>query len=220
MRKGISMLGAVVLAVQSTSAVASGMALAGKVGTAGLGLEFIGSLTQSINGRVGVNYFNYDYSGTESDIDYEFDLNLGSANALLDWHPFNGGFRLSTGFFYNQNEVDARGEPNGSFNIGNTDYPATEVGTLKGNIDFDDFAPYVGIGWGNAVGKNKRLSLVADLGVMFQGTPHASLSADGDLASVPAFQADLAREEQELQDAIDEFKYFPVVSVGVSYRFF
>ena len=54
---------------------------------------------------------------------------------------------------------------------------------------------------------------------MFQGSPTANLSATGPIASDPGFQADLAKEENNLQDDLDNFEYYPVISIGFNYRF-
>ena len=75
------------------------------------------------------------------------------------------------------------------------------------------------MGWGNALGEDKRWGFVFDLGVVFQGSPDADLTATGPLASDPTFLAELAKEEQQLQDEVDDYEYYPVVSIGVTYKF-
>lgn len=203
----------------SSLAHAEGTALTGRLGTLGGGLELTRSLSETVNARVGVNFFTYEYTGEESDIEYEFDLNLFSASALLDWHPFGGVFRLSGGLVLNNNELDSTARPLEITAIGDVDYTPEEIGTLTGNIDFNNLAPYAGIGLGNAVAGDKKWGVVLDIGVMFQGTPDASLAADGLLSTDPAFLAELAKEEKDLQDELDTFKYYPVISFGITYRF-
>ena len=39
------------------------------------------------------------------------------------------------------------------------------------------------------------------------------------LASDPLFQQQLATEAQALEDDLEEFKYYPVVAVGLTYKF-
>lgn len=200
-------------------AYADGSALTAKVGTLGLGLEYTQSLSPTLNGRLGINNYSYDYSGIESDIAYNFDLNLNSLSALLDWHPGARTFRVSGGLLYNKNKINAVATGTGTVNIGGTDYPAASLGSLYGTIGFNKTAPYFGIGWDNVVGKNKGLGVSADLGVVFQGSPKAHLTASGPIASDPDFKSRLAKEEGELQDALNNYKYYPVISVGVYYSF-
>ncbi len=55
-----------------------------------------------------------------------------------------------------------------------------------------------------------------DLGVMFQGNPKASLSA----ACGPSLSAaNVAAEAIDLQNSINNFKYYPVINVGVTIGF-
>ena len=189
------------------------------ISTLGLGVEGTARILPKLNARLGINYFLYTYDEEADDIDYDIDLNLFSGAVLLDWHPFAGTFRISGGFLLNKNELDMDARPNEPVEIGDQEYAAADVGTLSGDLDFRSVAPYVGIGWGNAVGEDKRWGFVCDLGIVFQGSPDADLAATGPIASDPTFQADLAREEENLEDDLDFFKYYPVISFGISYKF-
>lgn len=197
------------------------VAIAAKAGTLGAGLEGTVGITKTVNARLGFNYFSLDHDETESNVEYEFELELMTFSILLDWHPFNNGFRLSAGAFYNGNEFDATGKPTaGNYTIDDTTYTAAEVGTLTGQIDFNSFAPYIGIGYGNAVGKDKKLSFVFDLGVMFQGSPDVTVrSTGGALSSDAAFLAELENERRQLESEIEDFEYYPVIFLGLSYKF-
>jgi hypothetical protein len=200
-------------------AEADRFALTAKAGTLGLGLEGITFVNSKLNARVGVNAFQYDYSGTESDIKYDFDLNLLTFSALVDWLPFNNGFRLTGGLMVNKNSLDLSAETAGTYKIGDTTYTSAQVGSLTGDLIFNDLAPYVGIGWGNPFGKDSNWSFSVDLGVMFQGSPDVSLSANGTLSSNAVFLDELAREEDRLESETDNFEFYPVISFGVTYKF-
>jgi len=82
-------------------------------------------------------------------------------------------------------------------------------------------APYLGLGFGNAVGKGKRLTFVFDLGVMFQGFPRAKLDAQGPKAGDAGFRADLRQFERDINDDLHKqyLKYYPVLSLGLAYQF-
>ena len=62
---------------------AQNISIALKASTLGVGLEAQKTFTDSFGGRIGINYFTYDYDGTKDDIDYNLDLNLLSVSALL-----------------------------------------------------------------------------------------------------------------------------------------
>ena len=137
----------------------------------------------------------------------------------MDWFPFDNAFHMTGGLLVNQNELELTAKTTANYEIGNTTYTAAEVGTLTGELDFNDVAPYIGIGWGNPFGKEGNWSFAIDLGVMFQGSADVDLSANGTLAGNAAFAANLAREEDNLEDEIDDYQYYPVIALGVSYRF-
>ena len=200
--------------------VADGLAISVRGGTLGIGLELTKAITKRINAKLVVNDLSFSDDGDVDDIDYDFDIDLFSAGVLLDWHPFNGGFHLSGGLLYSENDLDAKASTNQEFEIGNTTYTSEEIGILRGEIEFSDFAPYLGIGWGNPVGKKRRWKILFDIGVIYLGSSDANLSStDGTLSNNPIFQADLKREEESLQDDIDDYGLYPVLSLGISYKF-
>lgn len=190
-----------------------------KVGTLGVGVEGEYSFNEYLGARVGANYFKYSYDSTKDNINYDFKLGLKTVAALVDLHPFKGSFRVSTGAFYNGSNLDATAISSATYDIGGHTYTGAELGTLTGTADFKKIAPYLGLGWDTSFGKKSGFGFVFDVGAVFQGSLTAKLSANGPIASDPTFQQDLAIEEAKLQDDLDKFKVYPLVSLGVSYRF-
>ncbi|NTU94016.1 MAG: hypothetical protein HGA56_08390 [Chlorobiaceae bacterium] len=203
-------------AFAGTGDIAAGI----KGGTLGIGGEVTVGVLPGINFRTGYQAFNYSGDSRRSDIDYDYKLKLKNIPLLVDWQPLPiTGFRITAGAMINNTKVDATGKAQGTYDIGGTTYSAAEIGTLTGKIDFNSFAPYAGIGWGNAVNSHFPLTFSCDIGVLFQGTPRVSLAATGPIASDPTFQAELAEEKASIKDKTDGFRYYPVVSFGVSYKF-
>jgi hypothetical protein len=202
------------------------IAVGAKVSTLGLGGEVTVGITPSFNARAGYNGFNYSGSTSQNQINYDYKLSLGSFPVLLDWYPFeHSGFRLSPGVIFNNNKVTATGTSAQatSFTIGGQTYFTNQIGSLTGTVDFDKTVPYAGLGWGNTVGKDSGLSFVFDLGVIFQGTPKVELNASN-LQNNPAIvreaiQNSIDKEIADLKDKTDKFKYYPVVSIGLAYKF-
>jgi hypothetical protein len=196
------------------------VALALKVGTLGPGVELtLGVIEEALNVRVGGNYMHLRFSGKIKDVDYGVELNMASVPLMLDYHPFYNNFRITGGVMYNNNRASLDGNLNDVQKIGDHEYTPEEIGTLTGSVDFRKFAPYIGIGFGNAVGPDTSWNFVFDLGIMFQGVPGISLTADGTMSGDPTFQADLAKEEANVQDEADKFQFYPVLSIGISYQF-
>jgi hypothetical protein len=197
------------------------LALGVKGGTAGIGGEVTIGVIDNLNFRTGYNFFNYDGNTTESDIDYDYELKLRSIPLLVDLHPFGGGFRVTSGIFLNHNEVTSTATAQGSYDIGGKTYSAAEIGSLDGKVDFRTTAPYLGIGWGNAVDDGNPLSFSLDIGVMFQGTPKVSITPKDVQAGVDTalLQDNIDREIADVKDDIDNLKYYPIISLGVAYKF-
>jgi hypothetical protein len=67
------------------------------------------------------------------------------------------------------------------------------------------------------------VNFYADLGVMFQGSPQATLTANcGALAGTAqctAVQGQIAAEQQRLQDELKNAKYYPVLNIGLTIGF-
>lgn len=195
------------------------LAIAGRSGTLGLGGELVVKVSSDANVRAGVGYMNLGIGGGIADIDYDFSLDMLNFPITIDWYPFKNKFHVSAGIVLNETEIGLDAKYSGSLQIGDTTYTAGQIGTLSGDISFDQVAPYVGIGWGNAFGEGKRWGFVSDLGVAFTGSPNVALSATGSLANDPAFRTNLAREEADIQGDINRYKFYPVFSTSLYFRF-
>jgi hypothetical protein len=209
--------------VLSASPVAAGDFGAGAVaGTLGLGAEAGYRFNPYLGLRAGLYAFRYDTDGEQDGIDYDVELELANAGAYLDWHPFGGGFRVSGGVVVNDNSLTGTGRPDGdgNYTIGGVTFTAAEVGALTGEGSFDSAAPYLGLGWVFGAREGRGLTVSLDAGVVVQGSLDVALdSTGGTLSGDPALQAALAAEEAELEDDIDGFDLYPVLALGVGYRF-
>jgi hypothetical protein len=195
------------------------------IGTTGIGAHLSVPVQDKLNVRFGVNAFDYSYDGSTSDVDYDFKLKMRTVDALLDYHLFGGAFRLSGGVVYNGNKITATGKPvsGTTYTINDRTYTASDVGQLNGNVDFRKLAPYLGMGWGTPIANTKGgFAFTADLGVMFQGSPRTSLNNTGcqaDTVFCQQLASDVAAENVRLNEEAKDFKAYPVVRVGISYRF-
>lgn len=198
----------------------SDVGLTGKIGTLGYGLELNLGLSDSVSARLGINAFSYKYNATSSSVNYDFKLQLRSASILADWYPFEGSFRTSAGVLYNDNKVGLDALPTGgTYTINGRPYTSAQIGSMQGTVSFNKLAPYLGIGWGNPVAKNKGWGLVTDIGVLFQGKPTIDLVVTCTDSSVcTQLQTDATAENTRLQNDLSNFKWWPVASIGISYQ--
>lgn len=190
------------------------------VGTTGIGADVTVSVNDHWSVRGVISRYSRDFDNEVDDIEYEFDMDLSNAALLADWHPTGGLFRVSAGLMINNNSFKGEARPvNATVEIGDQTFQTNVAGTLKADVSYDTLAPYVGVGWSNAVNK-PGLGFAVDLGVMYQGEADVSIKSRGADASVAsAIEAELETEEQDVQDELDEYKLYPLVSVGMTYRF-
>lgn len=209
--------------LSATSAQAD-IGIAGEVGTTGIGFHASIPLSTQVYARVGYSYLGYLYSGNTTTLHYDLKLKARVWDALIDYYPKPGGtFRISAGLAYNGNKIDARGKPNASgfYNVRGNSYSVSEVGTVTGSVDFGKVSPYLGIGWSTGT-REKGWSFSSDIGVLFQGSPRTTLGTTGCTASAAIcnqFKADVARESSALNDEASKFKVYPVLRIGLNYRF-
>jgi hypothetical protein len=204
------------------AANAADVAVSATAGTTGFGLHASFPIQPKLNARVGFNYLNYDSTGNTTDADYNYKLKLRTFDVLADYFPMDNGFRMTGGLVYNGNKVDVdmKAKSGAQYVVNGTTYTAAQAGSINGSVDFKKIAPYLGIGWGNAVA-NKGWGFTADLGVMFQGNPETNLTSSGCQAPVNCAKlaSDIAVEKNKLNDDVNSYKTYPVIRVGASYRF-
>ncbi len=188
-----------------------------KAGTLGLGAEAIWRPLPWFDLRGGINRFDYDEQGSQSGINYDATLELSTLYATANFRVAMTPLRFTAGLFANDNELKMISLDSGSFDIGGTTYTSAEVGTLRSRTSFDSTSPYAGIGFD--LGLFGKVGLNLDVGVLLQGDPRVSLTADGLLADDTAFMDALEVERSELEEDTDKFKAYPVVSLAFNFKF-
>ncbi|HET7764552.1 MAG TPA: hypothetical protein VFK92_05620 [Burkholderiales bacterium] len=213
---------AIALALLPAAAWADG-SIGVRAGTLGLGVEFSYPFSQRLGVRLNADAYNYSRTFTNSDLQYDGKATLKTGSLLLDWYPFANNFRISAGPMYNGNKLGLTGKPDasGNFTINGVTYSTSQVSALEGQVDFKKYVPYAGIGYGRPIGSG--LSLTFDLGVVFQQSPQATLTATcGPALTAPqctTLQSDVAAQQQTANDDLKNFRYYPVVTLGFAYTF-
>jgi hypothetical protein len=212
-------------ALLMTGAAQAQVAVTADLGTTGAGLHLVVPMETYLNGRFGANYFTHDFNKTSNQVDYAIKGKLKTYDVLFDWYISEGSpFHLTGGLVYNGNRFTATAQAGqlGKITLNGHTYSTAEIGILNGNIDYRRAAPYLGIGWGNALKSNSGWSFNADLGAFFQGNPNVKLGNTGCTVGktiCSAVAADVAAERLHLQDDVDSFKVYPVVRASLNYRF-
>jgi hypothetical protein len=142
-------------------------------------------------------------------------------SARLGMHAADSGFQISGGLVWDNNVVETvgrqkRGTP---FISHDAVQSSVQAETRKPEVNIDGFAPFAGIGWGNPFGKDKRWGLIFCLGFVYQDPPDPALSVGVSPASSPIFPSDPANENGLLEEARADSDFYPVIAVGITYRF-
>ena len=214
-------------------AYALDLGVGGRVGINGIGAEISVGLTQRLNLRFMAASIDIDDeeetvtvgdAGFEGDILAEVGFDYGATALFLDWHVFNGSFRLTAGMMRNDGGADVSGSLQSPIVVdGVTISPSDfEGNTLSGSVDLaDSYQPYLGIGWGRGAGDGPGLSLMFDVGVALLDpavTLDATLASGSGLTQAE-FDDALRGMEEDAEADLDDLEIWPVLAVGLNFRF-
>jgi hypothetical protein len=140
-------------------------------------------------------------------------------------------------FNYNLNGVEEQVHVEGrTIDIDSSDIPDSVMikgGTLhidRNHINvsakgtYNDFAPYLGFGWGSAPYSDRRVRYSFDFGVIYTGSPDVNLELEGSITEIDPILSEwleeyIAEEEGELQKKANKYRMIPYISAGLSYAF-
>jgi hypothetical protein len=157
--------------------------------------------------RLGVDYAeaSWHHLGIAG-VHYDAKLRLLSEPLTLDWYPWQKhSFHLSLGVLFNQNELTGTASDTGSIIIN---------GQLNMKVQQQPVNPYISIG-GNFFyfDHAHHWALGGELGVAYFGEAKVSLSGPG------AADAVLNGVQNGLQRYADQYQWWPVAKLNVSYSF-
>ena len=195
-------------------------AVGGNIGTPGVGAELQYKLNDNFVVRGGGDWMKFDYDHTYSGVDYSAKLKTSTGGAFLDWHPGGGGFFVSGGSYFGERKAKLDGTPTGLTQIGSVTFTPAQIGTITGDVEMSKIQPFAGLGWDNTFSRNGAWGFRVLGGVSFSKSPKVDLTASGGtLSNDPTFLQQLQEEEGDVRDDAKGFKYFPIVQVGLNYRF-
>ncbi len=216
--KRLAFLAAATLFIAAPAEADKTFGIGVKAGTLGIGVE--GTWRPPVpwvDFRVGANSYDYSDNDVYSGIPYDGELTLETYYATANFSFPLSPFRVTAGIFDNGNELALRSVGSGTYVIGGIPFDAADVGTLESVTSFPGTSPYLGIGFDFTV--LNRVGLNLDLGVLWQGDPDVTLTADGILGDDPLFQQALELERQDIVDEVSDYKAWPVASLGFVVNF-
>lgn len=219
------LLAALAVASPAAAQERGGLALGARAATTGLGAELSLPLGSRFALRAAATAGAWDVEFDSDDITYDGEVDLSSVLAVADLHPFGGTFRLSAGALVHDNTLEGSAPVRDLLLGEGIEIPPGlgDLGRLVATATVDSPAPYAGLGWGSAP-RGGGWSLSLDLGVAWHGEPDVTVRYGGPLPldailGAPLVEQLRAEEEAELEAELADYDLFPVVAVGVGYRF-
>ena len=210
---GMLALGVVALPAQAQEVYVQG-------GTQGGGIGGAWGITKYVGVHADLNGYNLSHSFNAGGNKFDGQLQVRHLGVFADVFPFPSyGFRVSAGTLINRDRLNATAVPtNGNYYLNGTAIPAVLANgqQLKVNARFPTFMPYVGLGWGHQP-LHKGFGFVADIGVAY-GRPRVSFDEPA-ILSTYVTRPVIQQEETEVRNKIEHYKWYPIVQIGVSYRF-
>jgi hypothetical protein len=183
-------------------------------GTTGLGGSISWRFADHWGVRSGLDYFEYSDSGLAiKALKYDATVRIMSEPLTLDIYPWEKhSFHVSVGVQFNQNRLTGVGDDTGTI------LPPARAGTLELSIEQQPVNPYLSIG-GTLLyfDKAHHWALGGELGVAYTGDPKVSLARTGPPA--PLLDAAVKIEEGRIVDYAEQFQWWPVLKLTVSYSF-
>jgi hypothetical protein len=203
-----------------------------RTSTLGLGVEFATPLAGRINLRSSFNLFSFNDPYSMDGLNYDARMHLQSSQTTLDW--FVGGFHISPGFLYFKNAMSAPVfvGPGQTFVLGTQTFLNSVDDPVTGSsyvIFPRTIAPLLLFGYGNLLPRHgEHLSLPVEVGVAYTGAAQINVDLNGTACVINGCvnfsqnadaQKSLKQEIQILNEDLKHYPVFPIVSVGLAYRF-
>jgi hypothetical protein len=207
-----------------------------KVSLLGVGGEVAMRVSHRSNVRAGFNAISYSRGFNKDGLAYDGQLSFKTFEAHYDFFPWAKSFHISPGVLaYIGDPITAKASAPGnqSFSLGGVTYYSdpTNPMTGTGKIDFNKAAPMITVGWGNLISRNEghHFTVPFEVGVAFQGSPKATLNLAGNVCDSPGvncrsvadptIQANVVSEQNKINNSMSFFKVYPIISVGLGYKF-
>ena len=192
-------------------------------GSTGLGIDGQYKINALLDVRIAGDSLSYSRSFSSNDLRYSGRATWSTAGAFGDLHPFSNGFLVSGGAYFGNRKVTLSATPANNVVVNGVTLAPVQVGQLLGEGRLSSTAPFGGIGWDTTQRSNGGLGFKAMLGIAFSGDPGISLTATGAAANNPQIQSTIQNyiqtQQQQVQSDARILKTYPVVTVGLAYRF-
>lgn len=190
------------------------------IGTTGLYVEGQFRVTSRVSLRGTWELMEFERDQDVDDVTYSGRLDSGVFGGFVQVHPLESSFFISGGGLFGDRAVALSAQPTGSVTVGNQTFTSTQIGRLEGEASLGDQAVSLATGWDSTFNQVQGLGWRVAAGVAIGQAPDVTLtSVGGSLSGDPTLEGQLRREEERIEDRASELRFYPVVQVGLTWRF-
>jgi hypothetical protein len=207
-----------------------------KASTLGAGADVSAGLGRHVALRGSVNALEFNYPFSIDGVTYDSQFYLRSGGLSLDWFPIRGGIRISPGVLYVKNNLSAISSvpPGKYFELGSQGFINSVDDPLNGTASVvfpRQIAPMLTIGFESLLpgkGEGRRLSFPMEIGVAYTGAAKIDVTLNGTactyqgcftFAENAEAQDSLRAEIVKLNNRLESYPVYPILSLGMAYRF-
>jgi hypothetical protein len=196
-----------------------------RLSTLGVGFEASYRISKMLAARSFVQGGGFASSFQVNGNTYDGDVTSFSGGIAADFFPIhNSGVKLSAGALVHNTSIDLSMMPKGPLTLGHVTLHPSEYGPIKGKAEFGGFAPMVSMGYEGSLWEASSWTFGAELGMAYlgdaeinnirsEGTWSKMLNADQN------FRKKLNNEKKLVEDEINSYQAYPIISLTAKYRF-
>lgn len=160
---------------------------------------------------------NFDYMQESIDFTATLDYQTGSVFLIGDF-SYTRNLYLSGGVMFNSFNPEISGEAVSGMQYGDITIPPSMIGDFSMSIIPEmKVSPYGALGVRSFFGKRKSVIWTTEVGSFYMGAPQIEIEASGLIAPT----ADPAHGQKEkLEHQINQYKFYPVVKMGLAIKLF
>jgi len=226
----------------------SHMAAGVKIGTNGVGVELAAPIGSAFQVSVGYSIIpplayketinvpehpGATVTGKGADVptDVKATTNISNVELLLSYFPFSqNNFHVTAGLMYGPMrgvKVKNTTPLPSDYNIVGIDVEGYTVkavdNTINGYIGVNSLRPYIGVGIGRAIDKEKRCCLAFDLGAVYWGKPGLYAPGEpliGDWEDVQISSEDISGRDKGLIETAEKIILYPMLNASLYIKLF
>lgn len=197
----------------------TGFGLVLKGSTNGIGADLAYQFHRNMDLRIGYETFDYttiqNFSANDINLSIAAALKAETFSLLFNYY-LTRHFFFTAGAMYNNFKTTATGKPVEDYVWGDVIISKENLGSIDVTVAPKvKIAPYFGMGIGRIVGVKHRISLAAELGLLYIGSPDIALAATGILEPTvnPVYD-----QEAILEEELSQFKFYPVLKISMGIK--